>query len=175
MLPSLLGQENKDIFCHDALQLFPGLELSEEEKKPAANLDCDEALADPHSPMDAGILSQGLSSTNSSSMESELELFLNIMFTMLYLPCNKVLNLPLNKKDMKTSANTMTEQSNVAGNVHSIGHTKPIMKHMNMYKITGSNQGHEGFKTMDDVAIGIDHNEHYSGVTLTIEKSQFAQ
>ena len=58
LLPSLLGQENKDIFHCDALQLFPEFEFSDKEKKPAANLDCDEALPDLHPPMDGGTLSQ---------------------------------------------------------------------------------------------------------------------
>ena len=39
--------------------------LSEEEKKPAAYIDCDEALPDHHPPMDADILSQGSSSSDS--------------------------------------------------------------------------------------------------------------
>ena len=37
---------------------------------------------------------------------------------------------------------------------------------MIMYQITGSGQEHEGFEMMDDAAMGIDHYEHYSGVTL---------
>ena len=46
---------------------------------------------------------------------------------------------------------------------------------MNMYQITGSNQEHECFKMMDNVAIGIDPYEHYRGVTLTIVTEFWAQ
>ena len=33
VLPSLLSQDNKDIFYQEALQIFPAFELSEDEKK----------------------------------------------------------------------------------------------------------------------------------------------
>ena len=70
------------------------------------------------------------------------------------------------QNDTTTSANTMMEQSNIAGNVHSVDHSETFMKCMNMYQITGSNQEHEGFKIKNDVAIGIDHYEHYSELLL---------
>ena len=49
------------------------------------------------------------------------------------------------------------------------------MKHLNMYQIAGSCPEDEGFNTMDDVAMGIDHYEHYSGITLTIKRSKLGQ
>ena len=54
-------------------------------------------------------------------------------------------------------------------------HTKMFMKCMDMYQTKDSNQEQQGFKTMDDVANGIEHYKHYSGVHLMIEKSRFAR
>ena len=171
LLPSLLNLDTKDIFYQNVLQWFPAFELSEDKKKPASNLDCDEALADHHPQVDAGILPQETSSAQLSSAESNLELFPE---TMLYHQCSRVCS-PHFKRMMQQHANDMMEQSNVVGNVLSVDHTTIFMKCMDMYQIKDSNDKQEGFKMMDDVGIGIDCYKHYTGVTLLIEKSKLAR
>ena len=79
------------------------------------------------------------------------------------------------ENDTTTYANNMMEQSNIAGDVLLLDHTEIFKKCMDIYQIKGSNQEQEGFKMMDDLAMGIDHYEHYTGVTLTIEKSRFTR
>ena len=54
-------------------KLFPFFQLHEEDKILAPYLTSDEALPDPHPPMDAAILSEDLLSTDSSSTKSEIE------------------------------------------------------------------------------------------------------
>ena len=59
--------------------------------------------------------------------------------------------------------------------IPSMEHSNLFITTMPMYKIPGSAGEEEGFKTLDNVAMGIDHYEHYSECALAIEKNKWGR
>ena len=80
--------------------------------------------------MDANIISQGSSSTDSSLTESELELFAEQHTCHAVSPMQWSAQSTFQQNNTTTSAIMKMEQSNVAGNAHSIDHTETFTKLM---------------------------------------------
>ena len=112
--------------------------------------------------MDADILLD-----DSSATESEIECVSDMY---LYHSTSR-------EKENHTTTDTVVDikQSNMGGEVPSMDHSKVFMKCMSMYMVRGSAGEEEGFKKMKDVANGVDHYEHYTGSSLTIEKSKLGR
>ena len=82
---------------------------------------------------------------------------------------------PVEEKDATGLTKVQTEQSNIDGEAPTLNHIEIFMACKSMYQIACCGPEGEGFKTMDDVTFSIEHHEIYSGICLTIKKSNLGQ